>query len=93
MSGRPDRLRLGDTVRFDGQLYDIVGLDGAGVLLQTREGRTSVITIAALAAHLRIDFRQFVGDEGRKVAGLSCSGSPARIRRSSSECGPKGARV
>jgi hypothetical protein len=37
VSGRPDRLRLGDTVHFDGQLYEIVGLDGAGVLLQTRE--------------------------------------------------------
>jgi hypothetical protein len=43
-------LRLGDAVRFDGQLYDIVGLDSAGVLLQTREGCTSVLTIAALVA-------------------------------------------
>jgi putative transposase len=55
VSGRADRLRLGDVVRFDGQLYDIVGLDGAGVLLQTREGRTSVITIAALVANSSLE--------------------------------------
>ena len=30
-------------------------------------------------SHLRIDFRQFVGDDGSKVAGLRAPGSPARI--------------
>jgi hypothetical protein len=25
MSGRPDRLRLGDVVRFDGEVHEIVG--------------------------------------------------------------------
>ena len=39
-------------------------------------GRCSV---RGRSSRLRIDFRQFVGDEGSKVAGLSCSGSPAQI--------------
>ena len=30
-------------------------------------------------SHLRIDFRQFVGDDGSKVAGLRAPGSPAQI--------------
>jgi len=31
------------------------------------------------SSHLRIDFRQFVGDDGSKVAGLRGPGSPAQI--------------
>ena len=47
MSGRPDRLRLGDVVRFDGDSHEIVGFDGAAAILSTPAGRTSVVTIAA----------------------------------------------
>jgi hypothetical protein len=48
MSGRPDRLRLGDVVRFQYQLHTIVGFDGTGALLRTDAGATLVVTIAAL---------------------------------------------
>ena len=47
VSGRPDRLRLGDVVRFDGDSHEIVGFDGAAAILSTPAGRTSVVTIAA----------------------------------------------
>jgi putative transposase len=47
VSGRPDRLRLGDVVRFDGDSHEIVGFDGAAAILSTTADRTSVVTIAA----------------------------------------------
>jgi hypothetical protein len=50
VSGQPDRLRLGDVVRFDGDSHEIVGFDGAAAILSTPAGRTSVVTIAALWA-------------------------------------------
>jgi hypothetical protein len=32
MNRRPDRFRLGDAVRFDGLVHEIVGLDGTGTM-------------------------------------------------------------
>ena len=55
MRGRPDRLRLGDVVRFRYQLHTIVGFDGTGALLRAETGETMVVTIAALVADASIE--------------------------------------
>ncbi|MBV8294272.1 MAG: hypothetical protein JOY55_21145 [Mycobacterium sp.] len=48
MTAHPDRLRLGDVVRFAAKMYEVVGFDGGAALLRTEQGHTSVVRIAAL---------------------------------------------
>jgi putative transposase len=47
-AARAGQLRIGDFVRFDAELYEVVGLDGSVAILTTSEGRRMAIKLAAL---------------------------------------------
>jgi putative transposase len=47
-AARAGQLRIGDFVRFDGQLHEIAGIDGAAVILLAHSGRRVVIKSSVL---------------------------------------------
>jgi putative transposase len=54
-TARAGQLRIGDFVRFDGQLHEIVGIDGSAVILLADSGRRVVIKSNALLSDSTFD--------------------------------------
>ena len=47
-AGRAGRLHVGDFVRFDDAVHEVVGLDGAVTILMSEAGRRVVMKVDAL---------------------------------------------